>query len=70
MIFLVSVVSDEVLQKSINTMQGNLKKLERELDTYQPINDPEDKFRQVMKISFTTLSELSVFKYIFDRFSR
>jgi len=42
-------VSDEVLQKSINTMQGNLKKLERELDTYQPINDPEDKFRQVMK---------------------
>ena len=54
-IFLLSLVSDELLQKSIGTMQGNLKKLEKELDTYQPLSDPEDKFLPVMKISFCTL---------------
>ncbi|RMX46568.1 hypothetical protein pdam_00021581 [Pocillopora damicornis] len=35
-------VSEEILQKSINSMQGNLKKLEKELETYKPHNDPED----------------------------
>lgn len=42
-------VSDEMLQKSINTMQGNLRKLEKELEIYRPLNDPEDKFIPVMK---------------------
>ena len=50
--FFLFLVSDEILQKSINTMQGNLKKLEKEIDTYKPLNDPEDKFLSVMKISF------------------
>lgn len=45
-------VSDEILQKSINTMQGNLKKLEKELETYKPLNDSNDQFLPVMKISF------------------
>lgn len=34
-------------------MQGNLKKLEKELETYKPHNDPEDKFLPVMEISFS-----------------
>ncbi|XP_027043261.1 protein diaphanous homolog 1-like [Pocillopora damicornis] len=42
-------VSEEILQKSINSMQGNLKKLEKELETYKPHNDPEDKFLPVME---------------------
>ena len=33
-------------------MQGNLKKLEKELEIYKPLDDPEDKFIPVMKISF------------------
>ena len=37
-------------------MQGNLKKLEKELDIYKPLDDPEDKFLSVMKISFTLLT--------------
>ena len=45
-------MSDEILQKSINTMQGNLKKLEKELEIYKPLNDPDDQFLPVMKISF------------------
>ena len=53
-IFFLYLVSDEILQKSINSMQGNLKKLEKELETYKPLNDPEDKFLTVMKISFLT----------------
>lgn len=48
------LVSDEMLQKSINTMQGNLRKLEKELEIYRPLNDPEDQFIPVMKISFLT----------------
>ena len=52
--FFLYLVSDEILQKSINSMQGNLKKLEKELETYKPLNDPEDKFLTVMKISFLT----------------
>ena len=43
-----------MLQKSINTMQGNLRKLEKELEIYRPLNDAEDKFIPVMKISFLT----------------
>ena len=58
MVCLPSLVSDEILQKSINTMQGNLKKLEKELDIYKPLNDREDKFIPVMKISFTPLGLL------------
>lgn len=46
------LVSDELLRKSINTMQGNLKKLEKELETYKPLNDPDDQFVPVLKISF------------------
>lgn len=42
-------VSDEILQKSINSMQANLKKLEKELEIYKPHNDPEDKFMPVME---------------------
>ena len=55
--FLLYLVSDEILQKSINSMQGNLKKLEKELETYKPLNDPEDKFLTVMKISFLTFTD-------------
>lgn len=33
-------------------MQGNLKKLEKELETYKPLNDSNDQFLPVMKISF------------------
>lgn len=51
-LFLSFLVSDELLQKSINTMQGNLKKLEKELETYKPLNDPDDQFVPVLKISF------------------
>ena len=50
--FFILLVSDEILQKSINSMQGNLKKLEKELEIYQPLGDREDKFLLVMKISF------------------
>ena len=51
-LFLPFLVSDEILQKSINTMQGNLKKLEKELEIYKPLNDPDDQFVPVMQISF------------------
>ena len=51
-LFLPFLVSDEILQKAINTMQGNLKKLEKELETYKPLDDPDDQFVPVMKISF------------------
>ena len=51
-LFLPSLVSDELLQKSINTIQGNLKKLDKELETYKQLNDPDDQFLPVMKISF------------------
>ena len=52
LLFLPSLVSDELLQKSINTIQGNLKKLDKELETYKQLNDPDDQFLPVMKISF------------------
>ena len=51
-LFLPFLVSDEILQKSINTMQGNLKKLEKELEIYKPLDDPDDQFLSVMQISF------------------
>lgn len=50
-------VSDEILQKSINTMQGNLKKLEKELEIYKPLDDPEDKFIPVMKGFYKTAKD-------------
>ena len=51
-LFLPHLVSDEILQKSLNSIQGNLKKLEKELEIYKPLNDPDDQFLPVMKISF------------------
>ena len=33
-------------------MQGNLKKLEKELEIYKPLKDPDDQFVPVMQISF------------------
>ncbi|XP_020610093.1 protein diaphanous homolog 1-like [Orbicella faveolata] len=50
-------VSDEILQKSINTMQGNLKKLEKELEIYKPLNDPDDQFLPVMKSFYSSAKD-------------
>lgn len=46
-----STVSQDILQKSIGSMQGGLKKLEKEIESFQP-SSPEDKFGTIMKISF------------------
>ncbi|XP_028397686.1 protein diaphanous homolog 1-like [Dendronephthya gigantea] len=41
-------VSQDVLQKATKLMEGNLSKLERELENSGEANDPEDKFKEVM----------------------
>lgn len=42
------LVSQDVLQKTTNNMETNLKKLDSELENYVGTNDPEDKFKEVM----------------------
>ncbi|CAB3986142.1 diaphanous homolog 2 isoform X1 [Paramuricea clavata] len=41
-------VSQDVLQKATKSMETNLSKLERELESAEDSNDPEDKFKEVM----------------------
>jgi len=48
-------VSEEILSKSINNMQGNLKKIEGELKIKHSNLNPEDKYFNVIKISFYIL---------------
>lgn len=49
---LVIPVSSETIQKNINTMGKQLKDLELDMKALGKSNDPEDKFAEVMKISF------------------
>ena len=47
-LYLLFLVSQDVLQKATKSMETNLSKLERELESAGDSNDPEDKFKEVM----------------------
>jgi ABC-type uncharacterized transport system substrate-binding protein len=61
-VYITLTVSEEILSKSINSMQANLKKIENELKIKRQTPNPEDKFQDVMKISFCVFSILRLYR--------
>lgn len=58
-IFILYIVSQDVLQKATKSMETNLSKLERELENCGDSEDPEDKFKEVMSEFYNQAKEQS-----------